>query len=113
MIKYMQIPGFSNVGEQGMMSHIYVWVRDAMEDKNRDVIIVKCYVTEKPEVWKGLLFNKTKTAHSRPNLEVDLTELEKLVGPLKVVTNLQEFFKGTDFENQMKDFKEVVEVEVK
>lgn len=86
MIKYAKIEGYKNLGEVGIIgSHIYQWMEEeANKDELKAVIVVRAYDTDKPKIFKGIVFSRTLKYYPLEITE-DLSELEELVGELEVV----------------------------
>ena len=93
MLKYVNIPGYMGLGEVGgIMSHLYQWVE---KDVDESKIILVCAYEGEPIVFKGLLFMRStpKTYVSVDLLKAEQDSIELIVGPVRVITDINEFNK--------------------
>ena len=102
MIKYAEIKGYKNIGEIQMFSHVYQFVENVEE--NPKIILIHAYVGE-TKVFKGFLYNKTKTFINVKLLESEMKKIERWCGTLTQV-GFDEFIIQTPFADMFKDFKE-------
>ena len=86
MIKYAKIEGYKNLGEVGMSgTNLYQWMSEEENFEGlRPIIIVRAYDVETPVIFKGIVYSRTLKYYPLEITE-DLSELESLVGELKLV----------------------------
>lgn len=103
MIKFAKLKGFKNLGEMGMMSHIYRWVRE--ENKKNLFIFLNGYESNK--MWIGYLENKEyeNVKLSENEEKYIIKELSEYVGEIRRVKELKEFAELTQIEYIVKDYK--------
>lgn len=102
MIKYLDIEGYSNLGERSMFSHVYQWTEK--NSVNPKIILINAFeLGRKPKAFKGYLYHETKTFTSVPIIDGELSEIENLVGKIKEV-DFDMFIKNTIFEDAFKGF---------
>ena len=105
MIKYAKIPGYENLGECGMFSHVYQF--KALKPDENDhyyMIFIRAYDINPPLLWHGKLLIKTKEAIFVEK-ELDLKEAERMIGvEIKIVKNFKEFITSSLFENDFEGF---------
>ena len=101
MIKYAEIKDYKNVGEIQMFSHVYQFIENVEE--NPKIILIHAYVGE-TKVFKGFLYNKTKTFINVKLLGNEIKEIVQWCGNLTQV-GFDEFIKQTPFADVYKDFR--------
>lgn len=109
MIKYAEIKGYDNLGEIQMFSHLYQFM-----EKGKEIpmtILVHAYECD-TQIFKGYLFNNTRSYESVPITEDELNEIQKYTGTAKQV-DFKEIIVGTILEDDYKNFtcKEIEKVE--
>jgi hypothetical protein len=103
MIKYVDIPGYKNLGEAKMFSHLYQFIEDGKDTPM--IILVHAYECD-TKIFKGFAFLKTGTYKSVPLTEEEKLKIESATGEAEQI-NFLEFIKGTILEDSYKDFKEL------
>jgi hypothetical protein len=103
MIKYITIPGYKNLGECGLFSHLYQFkALTPDKDDNYPMIFIRSY--DVPAIlWHGNLLTKSKEC-IHINKELDLSYVEKVIGPVKQLSSFKEFIAGHIFEPDFNDF---------
>lgn len=106
MIKYLNLQGYINLGEFGMFSHIYRFVKQ--ENGKNLFIIVNGYETN--NMWIGYLFdNKTyenvKLSDSEEKFIDD--NISEYVGDITRINDLAEFSKGTILQDEISKYKQI------
>lgn len=82
MIKYAEIDGYKNIGEIGIMSHVY----QLIEIDKREPMIILIHAYEGPtKAFKGYLYNKTKKYKSVDLTKEEQKEIERFTGKLEQV----------------------------
>lgn len=99
MIKYIDINGYDNLGELAPFTHFYQFMQSDAEVPL--TIIVHAYECD-AVVFKGYLFNKTRSFEVVPLTEHEKSKLEDVVGNITEVT-FSEFIKGTILEDEYLD----------
>jgi hypothetical protein len=100
MIKYAKIDGYNNLGEIQMFSHLYQFIEN---DKETPMIILIHAYEEDVKIFKGYVFNYTKTYKSVPINEAELNVIEQYVGKAKQI-DFNEFIIGTIAEDYYEEF---------
>lgn len=103
MIKYIDIPGFTNFQEVIMLSHLY----QSME-KNKETpmtILVHAYECD-TKIFKGYVFSKTKTYENVSLTNDELKAIERAIGKAEQVSFI-EVIKDSIAEEAYKDFTEI------
>jgi hypothetical protein len=108
MIKYAEIPEFQATGETEFGSHLYTFREK--EKQEPQIVLIRAYDVE-PVLWCGLLFNSTKKIVNMPKRELDLTDVNNILGSVKRVDSFKEFIKGHSYESQFKDYEETTSEE--
>ena len=101
MIKYVDISGYTNLGEVQMFSHLYQFM-----EKDKEIpmtILVHAYECG-TKIFKGYVFNKTATYKSVPLTEEELSKIEWATGKVEQL-DFKDFIVGTIAEDCYKDFK--------
>ena len=101
MIKYVDIPQYSNLGEAQLFSHLYQFME---KDKYVPMTILVHAYECATKIFKGFVFKKTCTYKSVLLTEEEKTKIEGATGEAEQVDFL-EFIKGTILEDCCKDFK--------
>lgn len=101
MIKYATIEGYRNIGEIQMFSHLYQFVENIEEEPK--VILIHAYECD-TKVFKGFLYNNSKTFKNVELLKNEIKEIESCCGKLTQV-DFNEVIKETEFAEFYKDFK--------
>jgi hypothetical protein len=103
MIKYVKIPGYVNLGESEMFSHLYQFKALEPDENNYyNMIFIWAYIGP-ATLWHGNILAKTKECIFVEK-ELDLKEAESMIGPIKIIRNFKEFIKNNAFESSFKDF---------
>ena len=103
MIKYAEIEGYRNLGEIQMFSHVYQFIENVEE--NPKIILIHAYVGE-TKVFKGFLYDNSKTFKSVKLLDNEIEEIEKYCGDATQI-DFDEIIKETEFADLYKDFKKM------
>ena len=103
MIKYAEIEGYRNLGEIQMFSHVYQFIENVEE--NPKIILIHAYVGE-TKVFKGFLYDNSKTFKSVNLLDNEIEEIEKYCGDATQI-DFDEIIKETEFADLYKDFKKM------
>ena len=94
MIKYAEIDGYKNLGEIEMLSHLYQFIE---KDKPEPmVILIHAYESE-TRIFKGYLYNSTKTYRSVPLEDTEKAIIEIYTGKAEQV-DFDKFIVGTILE---------------
>ena len=101
MIKYVDIDGYKNLGEVQLFSHLYQFIET--EKDTPMTILVHAYECD-TKIFKGYVFDKTKTYKSVRLTEGELETIEGATGKAEQ-TDFPEFIKGTIAEEYYKEFK--------
>jgi hypothetical protein len=101
MIKYVDISGYKNLGETQPFSHLYQFMEIGKETPA--TIIVHAYECD-TKIFKGYVFNKTKTYKSVQLTEDELRAIEQATSKAEQI-DFPEFIKGTIAEEYYKEFK--------
>lgn len=102
MIKYMDLEGYRNLGELRMFSHLYMFREENKETPM--IILIHAYECD-AKVFKGYLFNKSKTFKTVELTNLEIEKLETYVGKLQQVS-FNAFIKETIAEEEYSDFTE-------
>jgi hypothetical protein len=100
MIKYVKIPGYTNLGEIQTFSHLYQFMENGKETPM--TILVHAYECD-TKIFKGYVFNKTGIYKSVPLTNDELSKIEQATGKAKQV-DFKDFITGTIVEEFYKDF---------
>lgn len=84
MIKYAEIEGFANRGEISPFSHLYQFMEKGKEMPA--TILIHGYDLCPAKVFKGYVFNKTKTCFAVALTEEEKAVLQKWVGTIEQVS---------------------------
>ena len=103
MIIYAEIEGYRNLGEIQMFSHVYQFIENVEE--NPKIILIHAYVGE-TKVFKGFLYDNSKTFKSVNLLDNEIEEIEKYCGDATQI-DFDEIIKETEFADLYKDFKKM------
>lgn len=103
MIKYTNIKGYSNRGEIYPFAHYYQFMQEGVETPM--IILVHAYECE-TKVFKGYLFNKTKTFKSAPMTDEEIKAIEQATGKLTQV-DFDEIIRGAEFEETYTDYSKM------
>jgi len=101
MIKYADIKGYKNLGEIHLTAHIYQFVEN---DKYEPIIILVHSYEGPTEVFKGYLYNESKTFKSVDLTENEIDEIEKYTGKLEQV-EFDAFINNTMFAEYYNEFR--------
>lgn len=107
MIKYAKIEGYKNLGELGILSHLYSLIQ--VNKETPMIILIHAYEGNQ-QVFKGYVFNKTSTFKGVPLEAAEAAEIESIIGKFEQVEFL-EFIKETLFEKEYSSFTEVKDEE--
>ena len=100
MIKYANIKGYTNIGEVQLFSHLYQFREENKELPK--IILIRAYDGD-IKIFKGYIFDKTKTYESIPLIDLELSEIEKYTGHAKQF-DFNEFIIGTVIEDYYKNY---------
>ena len=103
MYKYAKVEGYKNLGEMGLMSHIYQMVE---LDKETPMILLTNAYVEKQKVFKGYLFVGNGTFESILLNDYEKAEIEKNIGKFEEV-DFMEFIKDTDLDGRYSGFRAI------
>jgi len=101
MIKYAKIEKYKNIGEIKMFSHLYQFIEDV--GNTPKIILIHAYECD-TKVFKGFLYNKSKTFKSVNLLDNESAEIESCCGKLTQV-GFDELIKETAFAETCAGFK--------
>lgn len=104
MIKYVDLPGYKNLGELGMFSHFYQFMQSGAETPI--TILLHAYEGD-IKAFKGYLLHANKTFQSVPITPEERSTLEPFVGTITQV-NLDELVAGSVFQGGLDGYKSVV-----
>ncbi|MFX1590145.1 MAG: hypothetical protein ACFFC1_18555 [Promethearchaeota archaeon] len=105
MIKYLNLQGYINLGEFGMFSHIYRFVKQ--ENAKNLFILVNGYKTNN-NLWIGYIFdNKVYENIKLSNTEEKfiIENIAEYVGSITRINDLTEFSKGTILQDEINKYK--------
>lgn len=102
MIKYAKLDGYNNRGEVQMFSHVYEFVEI---NKNEPIIILIHAYSAPNIIFKGYLYERTKTFKSVPLLDSERKVIEECVGAVTQCP-FNEFINITGFAGIYKGYKE-------
>jgi hypothetical protein len=83
MIKYAEIDGYANCGEAAPFSHLYQFMENGKETPM--TILIHGYDICPAKVFKGYVFNKTRTHSSASLTEDEKTVLQQYIGEIEQV----------------------------
>jgi hypothetical protein len=106
MIKYLELEGYTNFGEVQMCSHVYQFRQKEVSCP----IIILIYAYAGSRIFKGLIFDKSKTYKTLQLTKTELTKIEEYTGKLKEC-DLEEFIKDTIVEEQLKNYVKTEEAQ--
>lgn len=101
MIKYAEIEGYRNIGEINSFSHLYQFIENVEE--NPKIILIQAYECD-AKVFKGFLYNNSKTFINIDLLDNEIEEIEKYCGDATQI-DFDELIKETDFAEFYEDYK--------
>lgn len=103
MIKYLELPGYSNRGEVISFSHFYQFMQKDV--KPPITIILNAYEGD-AKAFKGYLFHEKKTFQSIPLTLEEKQTLEPYVGAIAQV-DLDVLVFGSIFESEINGYQKV------
>lgn len=101
MLKYTEIEDYRNIGEIQIFSHVYQFIENVEE--NPKIILIHAYECD-AKVFKGFLYNNSRTFKSVDLSENEIEKLEEYCGKLTEV-DFDDLIKETEFAEFYKDFK--------
>ena len=109
MIKYVDLPGYQNVGELALFSHLYEFI-EPLEKEPRKLILVHAYEVYPAKVFKGYVLDETRTYESIPLTAEEKSKIEPATGDVTQV-DFKELIKGTIAEEYYKEYGEMKKTE--
>lgn len=103
MLKYLEIPGYSTIGELQYFSHVYQWIEATSDSPS--IILVKAYEGQQ-KAFKGKVFHRTDTYMTLALTEAEKTAIESVIGSF-IETTILDVVSGTEFEEGLRNYTEV------
>jgi hypothetical protein len=103
MIKYMELEGYNNLRELGLMSHLY-----SLISNDGKIILIRAYDITPAKLWHGIILQEDKS-YTNFNLGKErdkiISKIKYYVGDIKIIEDLKEFSKDTVLEEYFKEYK--------
>ena len=104
MIKYADVPGYTNYGEVVPFSHVYQFRQVDVDIPM--IIVIHASYESKAKLFKGFLFDAKETFESVPLCAYERTALERCAGVIEQC-DLDVVLAGTELEHQITGYSKI------